>query len=98
MRHRWASTVILIGTVATLTANQGTSTAPTDWPQWRGPERNGLSRETGLLKQWPAAGPPVAWTTSSLGGGYGTVAVKDDRIFVQGSNGKQSILYVLSRL
>ena len=33
-----------------------------DWPQWRGPDRNGISPETGLLKTWPKAGPPLAWT------------------------------------
>ena len=70
---------------------------PADWPQWRGPDRNGLSKESGLLQQWPASGPPLVWSISSLGAGYGSLAIKDDRIFVQGSNGRQSIIYVLSR-
>ncbi|HWQ93229.1 MAG TPA: serine/threonine protein kinase, partial [Clostridia bacterium] len=32
-----------------------------DWPQWRGPDRDGVSKETGLLQQWPAGGPTLAW-------------------------------------
>jgi hypothetical protein len=42
----------------------------TDWPQWRGIERNGISTETGLLKSWPADGPPLVWKTQGLGEGY----------------------------
>ena len=72
-------------------------TPATDWPQWQGPDRNGLSKETGLLQQWPASGPPLAWTVSTLGGGYGSVAIKSDRIFVQGAKGGQSIVYALNR-
>jgi len=72
-------------------------TPVTDWPQWQGPDRNGLSRETGLLPQWPASGPPVAWSVSTLGGGYGSVAIKGDRMFVQGAKGGQSIVYALNR-
>ena len=68
-----------------------------DWPQWQGPERSGLSKEAGLLQQWPAPGPPLVWSVSSLGAGYGSVAVKGDRIFVQGSKDRQSVVFVLNR-
>ena len=68
-----------------------------DWPQWRGPDRTGISRETGLLKQWPAAGPPVVWTVQSLGGGYGSISVSGERIFAQGMRNGQSIVSVLNR-
>jgi outer membrane protein assembly factor BamB len=54
-----------------------------DWPQWQGPDRTGLSKETGLLQQWPPSGPPVAWSITGLGAGYGSLAVRGDRIFVQ---------------
>jgi outer membrane protein assembly factor BamB len=77
---------------------QGLQVSPSaDWPQWQGPERTGLSKESGLLQQWPGSGPPLVWSISSLGAGYGSVAVKGDRIFVQGSNGKDSIVFVLNR-
>ncbi|MDZ4401395.1 PQQ-binding-like beta-propeller repeat protein [Prosthecobacter sp.] len=55
-----------------------------DWPQWRGPNRDGCSTETGLLKQWPDGGPKVVWQVDSVGVGYSSVAIKGDRIFTQG--------------
>jgi outer membrane protein assembly factor BamB len=53
-----------------------------DWPQWRGPERTGISTETGLLPQWPAAGPKLVWQIKDLGDGYSTPAVAADRLYV----------------
>src|SRR5260370_6720135 len=41
-----------------------------DWPQWRGPERNGISQETGLLKEWPKEGPKLLWQVKDIGFGY----------------------------
>jgi outer membrane protein assembly factor BamB len=71
--------------------------APADWPQWRGPARNGLSTETGLLKTWPASGPAQLWNINNLGQGYGSMAIKGDRVFVQGSSASASILFCLNR-
>jgi outer membrane protein assembly factor BamB len=56
-----------------------------DWPQWRGPERTGVSREMGLLKEWPADGPKLLWKATGMGGGYSTPAVVGDRIYLLGS-------------
>jgi outer membrane protein assembly factor BamB len=75
----------------------GQSAPSAEWPQWHGPDRNNVSRETGLLKQWPAGGPPSLWSVGGIGAGYGTIAVKGDRIFVQGSAGGRSIVYALNR-
>ena len=66
-----------------------------EWPQWRGPDRNGVSKETGLLKSWPAKGPEQLWSISGLGDGYGTVAIAGGRIYVQGGKGKDSVVYCL---
>jgi outer membrane protein assembly factor BamB len=71
--------------------------AAADWPQWRGPDRTGVSTESGLLPQWPPSGPRVLWTASNLGAGYGSVAISADRIFVQGTRGGQSIVVTLNR-
>ena len=71
--------------------------AGTDWPQWRGPNRDGVSAETGLLRQWPPGGPPVVWTATGLGNGYGSVAVQGDRVFVQGTAGASSAVFCLKR-
>src|SRR5215475_15171062 len=38
-------------------ASNSVPSGPSDWPQWRGPERNGVSKDTGLIKQWPSSGP-----------------------------------------
>jgi outer membrane protein assembly factor BamB len=53
-----------------------------DWPQWRGPARNGISAETGLLPEWPKDGPKLVWQVKDLGRGYSTPAVVGDRIYL----------------
>jgi outer membrane protein assembly factor BamB len=58
-----------------------------DWPQWRGPNRDGISKEVGLLKKWPEAGPKLLWQSTELGQGYGSPAVVGDRLYVTGSKG-----------
>lgn len=55
-----------------------------DWPQWRGPNRDGLSKETGLLKNWPASGPDLAWKAKGFGVGYSSVAVVNGLIYTLG--------------
>ncbi|MGH9785833.1 MAG: PQQ-binding-like beta-propeller repeat protein, partial [Terriglobia bacterium] len=93
--------VVLIFALATATQAVGQSlsvaTSANDWPQWRGPDRTGLSKETGLLKQWPASGPPRVWMISNLGAGFGSIAIQGDRIFVQSLIGNQSTLASLNR-
>jgi outer membrane protein assembly factor BamB len=74
-------------------------TAPgSDWPQWRGPTRSGVSPETGLLREWPAGGLPRIWTASNLGAGFGSVAVSGDRVFIQGMQQTQSVVTALNRV
>jgi outer membrane protein assembly factor BamB len=68
-----------------------------DWPQWRGPDRTGLSKETALLREWPASGPALVWSASNLGAGYGSLAVSGDYVFVQGTRAGRSIVVTLSR-
>ncbi|MEZ6058681.1 MAG: PQQ-binding-like beta-propeller repeat protein, partial [Planctomycetaceae bacterium] len=64
-----------------------------DWPQWRGPDANGVSRETGLLKEWPEGGPKVLWKVDSVGVGYSSIAVKGDRIYTLGDlDGVEQVL------
>ncbi len=61
--------------------------APDDWPQWRGPNRDGLSAEKGLLKAWPAGGPPLAWQAKGAGEGYSSFAVSQGRLYTLGARG-----------
>ncbi|MGL4555200.1 MAG: PQQ-binding-like beta-propeller repeat protein [Gemmataceae bacterium] len=56
-----------------------------DWPQWRGPDRTGLSAETGLLKEWPKGGPALLWKATGLGGGYSTPSVVGTKLYVLGA-------------
>jgi outer membrane protein assembly factor BamB len=65
-----------------------------DWPQWRGPNHDAISTETGLLKVWPTNGPPLAWRTKGLGRGMSSVAIANRRIFTQGAatkNGQRGV-------
>ncbi len=55
-----------------------------DWPQWRGPERSGVSRETHLLKAWPEGGPRLLWAVDGLGKGYASVAVAQGMVYTTG--------------
>ena len=87
----------LIGLVAALSAQSPSTATGTDWPQWRGPDRTGKSTETGLLKQWPASGPPRLWRITNLGAGYGSLAMRGDRIYVQMLAGRQSAVASLDR-
>jgi outer membrane protein assembly factor BamB len=72
------------------------SGAGADWPQWRGPNRNDLCSETGLLKAWPAGGPPLAWKATGLGEGYAGVAIVGDRIYTMGDFADGSQLLALN--
>ena len=58
-----------------------------DWPQWRGPNRDGTSKETGLLKEWPKDGPKLLWQVKGLGGGYSTPSVAGGRIYLMTNKG-----------
>jgi outer membrane protein assembly factor BamB len=88
----FAATLVVVGAVSL--SSQSPSS---DWPQWRGPDRNGLSKETGLLSQWPRSGPTVAWSAAMLGAGYGSIAVRGDRVYVQGMRNRQSVVSTLNR-
>jgi outer membrane protein assembly factor BamB len=61
-----------------------------DWPQWRGPARNGLSTEKGLLQEWPKEGPKLLWSITNAGSGYSTPAVVGDRLYLLGNDGLEN--------
>jgi outer membrane protein assembly factor BamB len=62
------------------------------WPQWRGPNRDGVSLESGLADNWPESGPPVVWKATELGGGYSSVSIEGDRLFTMGKFGNETKL------
>jgi outer membrane protein assembly factor BamB len=68
---------------------------PNDWPHFRGPARDDVSRETGLLKQWPAGGPKQLWLSREVGIGYAGPAIAAGRLFTAGAEGKTEYLHCL---
>src|SRR4051794_40509975 len=66
-----------------------------DWPQWGGPNRDGVSPETGLLKEWPKGGPKLLWGVDPPGRGYSAPAVVGDRVWVLGTSGPDEVLLTL---
>jgi outer membrane protein assembly factor BamB len=86
----WVSATAII-----LSAAAGVSTrALDDWPQWRGPHRDGVSAEKGLLKQWPSGGPRLVWQAAGAGDGYSSFSVAGGRLFTLGA--REGTEYVLA--
>ncbi|MCA9199653.1 MAG: PQQ-binding-like beta-propeller repeat protein [Planctomycetales bacterium] len=67
-----------------------------DWPQWQGPDRNAVSADTGLLQEWPAEGPALAWRVDGLGGGDSAPAVADGKLFGLSNRDGKEIVWALS--
>src|SRR5436305_13473950 len=77
---RTRSTILLAATLAALPlAARGA-----DWPQFRGPDRSGVSKETGLLKSWPKEGPKLLWTYEAAGQGFAGPAVVGGQLYTMG--------------
>jgi outer membrane protein assembly factor BamB len=75
MLHRFLrlACVLLVLSVPTFAA---------DWPQFRGPDRTGISKETGLLKKWPRGGPKLLWSSDKLGIGYSGPSIVGNRLYI----------------
>lgn len=72
------------------------STGNFDWPQWQGPDRNAISKEPGLLQEWPKGGPALVWKTTDLGGGDSTPSIAAGRIFGMSNRGQDEVVWALS--
>lgn len=95
---------VLGGVLAVSAASRGASTTADggsiavnspEWPQWRGPRRDGLSADKGLLKSWDAA-PKLAWKATGLGEGYASISIADGRIFTMGDRDGDQYVIALS--
>lgn len=85
--------VILSGLVLLFAvAGQVMAQAGANWPQWRGPNRDGVSKETGLLKQWPENGPPLVWKASGAGRGYSSFSIANGRLYTMGLRGDREFV------
>jgi hypothetical protein len=73
----------------------GSLAGAADWPQWRGPERTGISQEKGLLESWPEQGPPLAWAYKNAGLGFSSFAVAGGKVYTVGTRDKDEIVIAL---
>jgi outer membrane protein assembly factor BamB len=99
MRRYWLRPIpalALLCLVSAVLVSAAPASRSGEWPQWRGPNRDGISKDSGLLPQWPAGGPPLAWKASGLGGGFSSLAIADGRIFTLGDRGGAQQLIALS--
>lgn len=76
----------------TLMANGFAWGAGLEWPQWRGPNRDAVSTETGLLKEWSEGGPRLVWKTNGVGNGFAGLAISGGKIFTLGRKDKKDYL------
>lgn len=65
------------------------SSSSSEWNQFRGPKRDNLSTERGLLASWPDQGPPQAWTARGIGEGYSAISISHGRIYTMGNIGQE---------
>jgi outer membrane protein assembly factor BamB len=68
-----------------------------DWPGWRGPQRDDVGNESDLLKQWPEGGPPLAWQADGLGAGFSSLAITGNRIYTMGDRRDGQYVLALDR-
>jgi outer membrane protein assembly factor BamB len=89
MRQLFVAGVVmhLTGVMGSYASGALAAAGKAEWPHWRGPDRNAVSSETGLLKSWPAEGPPLAWQADKLGNGYSTVIIAGGKIYTMGGSG-----------
>ncbi|HLH52842.1 MAG TPA: PQQ-binding-like beta-propeller repeat protein [Verrucomicrobiae bacterium] len=90
MNYTRALLGIVIGSITAVSA------LGDDWPQWQGPDRNSISKEHGLLKEWPKEGPPLSWKIGGLGGGDSAPSVSAGRIFGMSNRGDDEVVWAVS--
>ena len=86
-RFLFVATVLLLSVASAALAQSAAN-----WPQWRGPNRDGISKETGLLKQWPAEGPPLAWKAIGAGRGYSSFSISNGKLYTMGLRGDREFV------
>ena len=84
--------VLLVAVMGILASSS--MAAEGDWYQWRGPTRDSICKETGLLKAWPEGGPKLLWKLEGMGLGYTTPSFADGKIFTMGDRGEKQFLIV----
>jgi outer membrane protein assembly factor BamB len=94
-RWFWCGAVLAVAGLFVGTS-QYLRSAPFDWPQWQGPDRTNMSKETGLLKTWPKDGPPLVWKAKDLGGGFSTPTVANGKIYGMSYKGQDEVVWCIN--
>jgi len=90
-RPLYAETVVSIPSDSMITSPEP------DWPQWRGPRRDGITDEKGLLESWPEGGPKLLWKIDGIGKGWSCPIIVGQRIYITGDVGTDLIIFALNR-
>lgn len=90
----FAFILIMACRVTAAESNTATLVASTEsgWPQFRGPRRDGISAERGLLQSWPDSGPRVLWSVTNVGGGFSSPVISGERLVISGDFGEHAAL------
>lgn len=90
-------TMVVVGMLAAVPSVWTQAPAPAEWFQWRGPARDGISQETGLLQDWPKAGPPPVWRTTGAGNGYSSFSASGGRLYTLGARAGNEYVMAFDR-
>jgi len=90
-------TFLLLSLLLSDCSRNNTNLSTPEWSQWRGPNRDGISTETGLLKQWPPEGPKLLWSIEGIGAGFSSIAVSNHTIYTTGKKDSLDYLTAIDR-
>lgn len=90
-------TMVVVGVLGLAGSVATQPPAPADWFQWRGPNRDGISTETGLLQDWPKAGPPQVWRATGAGNGYSSFSSSGGRLYTLGARANNEYVMAFDR-
>ncbi len=94
-RH-FARTIYSVAAMSMMFTAISSAAVVDDWPHWRGPDRNDISTETGLLKSWPESGPKQVWINQKAGLGYAGFSIVDGQLFTMGLEDDQEFALCLN--
>lgn len=97
---RWGALGLCVAAAAMLGSAPQQKTAQAavgEWPQWRGPARNGISPDTGLLREWGSTGPALAWKATGAGVGFSSLAVVGGKIFTMGDKDNEQFVTAMNQ-
>lgn len=94
---RWSVLCVWLLLVVANTELGAAEAKSADWPQFRGPNRDDISPDKGLLRQWPKDGPRLLWKAKSIGSGYSSVAIAGGKIFTLGNDKGKTFVYAISQ-